>query len=185
MEMASLNLWKGRLQAAEAVLSAPAPSATVIRKVLKEAVTALSAAVRELVEMLAEVRILRERVGESEELYTSLLQSIPVALVTTARDGQILELNQDAAGLLSLSTRAAIGRSLLLFLAERESWLVIMRDMRATDPPLRRAVVLRPLEKKPRSYIASVSPAKDGALHWYLLPSSEKTGSELLAANIS
>jgi PAS domain-containing protein len=107
-----------------------------------------------------------------------LLDSIPIALVTTARDGRIVELNPDASDLLSLSRRAAIGRSLLLFFAERASWLDVMRELRDTDPPIRREITLRPREKGPRQCLACVSPAKDGALHWYLLPSSEKSDLE-------
>jgi PAS domain-containing protein len=182
VDMASLNLWRGRLQAAEAVLGAPSPSLNVIRKALRDAASALSAAVAQLDEMLGEVRKYRERVLKSEQLYGSLRDSIPIALVTTARDGQIVELNPDASILLSLSKRAAIGRSLLLFFAERESWLGVMRGLRDTDPPLRREITLRPREKAPRRCIVCVSPAKDDALHWYLLPLSEKSDSEELSA---
>jgi PAS domain S-box-containing protein len=172
--MVSVDLWKGRLHAAEAVLGAPSPSVNVIRKALKDSASALSAAVRQLDEMLAEVRTYRARLLESEQLYASLLDSIPVALVTTARNGQIVELNPEAATLLSLSRRAAIGRSLLLFFAERESWLGTIQGLRETDARIRRDITLRPREKGPLQCLACVSPAKDGALHWYLLPSSEK-----------
>jgi PAS domain S-box-containing protein len=175
----NINFWKGRQQAAEAVLSAPAPSVSVLRKALADAAVALNAAITELDETMGEVRRLREDARASDQRYTSLLCSIPVALVTTSRDGRIVELNQDAATLLNLSARAAIGRSLLVFFSERESWLVFMREMRDAASSIRRDITLRPRERGPRPCTACVSPTTDGAIHWYLLAKTEKPASDL------
>jgi PAS domain S-box-containing protein len=170
----NLNLWKGRLLAAEAVLGAPSPATTLVtRKVLADATAALDASVRHLQELLDEVRALRQRLGESDRRYESLVRSIPVPMVTTSRTGEIVELNPAAASLINVKIRGAIGRSLLLFfVAERDWWLGRISDMRDTDPAVEREVIVRPKEKALRKLMACVCPANDGALHWYLLSGS-------------
>lgn len=91
-----------------------------------------------------------------------------IPAITTTLHGEILTANVEAVALLNVSERFLRGKRLVLFFTDRPSWLLTMRQLRESDPPIRRVAMVRPRDKRPQRRIALVSRHGD-SIQWLFL----------------
>jgi PAS domain-containing protein len=119
---------------------------------------------------MRELETARESLKVAQDEHELLLRSLPVAYITTGRSGEIRTANPEAALLLNASMRHLTGKSLLLFLEDRNSWEATLRNLLKFDPAVRRSTILRPRERARRQMLASVSCVDGDTLRWFLVP---------------
>ena len=170
----ALKAWRGRVDAAQAVLNAQPPAhEKKARRVLAEAASALAAAIERLDRSVAQGQQAAAQAQAERRRYESLFEDLPIAVITTQRWGDIVDLNPVAATLLNLSARHAAAKSLLLFFDPRTEWMDVCRTLAISDAPLVRAVTVRPRDRAPQRLIAQVRLVEDNLARWFLLPATE------------
>jgi PAS domain-containing protein len=167
-----LDTLNARLRAAEAVLDASAKDVReeLVRKALATTTDALRTSIERLEVGTRELAHVRDLLAAAHEEHRLLSQSMPVAYVTTARSGEIVEANPHAGMLLNTSVRHLIGKSLLLFFEDRKSWEATLRTLRKFDDSIRRPIIVRPRERASKPILACVSCIEEDTLWWFLLP---------------
>jgi PAS domain-containing protein len=171
----TLNAWKARLQAAQAVLGSPQSAVQEKRllKVLADTASVLDAAVLRLEESLSALQSAKQTADAERRRYAALFQDLPIAAITTDRFGDIIDLNPAAQTLLNTSERYASRKSLLLFFDDRLSWMDVLKQLHELDKPILRPVTVRPKERAPKRFRAHVGLSEGDVLRWFLLPASE------------
>jgi PAS domain-containing protein len=138
----------------------------------------LKVALRELGELLEELRVATEQLqAASDDLaaarreadanagrFMELYERLPLACVLTDDVGMVDEANTLAATLLNVARPHLSGKPLLLFLPEREHYFQLVQDVRVNGSAAGR-VLLRPREKKPRPVGISIT-ALPQQLRW-------------------
>jgi len=170
----ALDAWKGRLRAAQAVLDMPlgTVSERVVRKTLASAADALGAAIDRLETTARESTSLRDSVKALERQSELLLRCLPIPSITTSRAGEIVALNPTAASLLNTSARHLIGKSLLLFLEDRDACVAAIHELREPEASVRRSIMLRPRERARKQVLSYVACLDEDMLQWFLFPDS-------------
>jgi PAS domain-containing protein len=168
-----LDAWKGRLRAAEAVLDRPAGqvSEQVVRKTLVSLIDALRGAIDRLETAAHELTSLRDSANAVERRSELILRCLPIPSIRTSRAGEIVAVNPKAASLLKTSARYLIGKSLLLFLEDRDACVAMLRELRESETA-ERPITLRPKERAKRQALAYVARLDEDTLQWFLFPDS-------------
>jgi len=169
-----LDAWKGRLRAAQAVLDMPPGKVSdrVVRKTLASVVDTLRTSIDRLETSARELTSLRASAKALERQSELLLRSLPTPSITTSRAGDIVAINPKAASLLNTSARHLIGKSLLLFLEDRDAGFAILRELREPEATVRRPITLRPRERARRHVLSCVTCLDEDTVQWFLFPDS-------------
>lgn len=169
-----LDTIKGRLFAAEALLSAPpgAVNGKLARKTLASTTDALRVSIERLELALAGHERIRAFATAAQDRYDLLLNALPIAAVATSHFGEIAGVNLEAGLLLNTAPRGLIGKSLLLFFDERDSWVATLREVQLQDAgvSVRRSAAVRPKERARKQMLARIVRLDDETLQWFLLP---------------
>ena len=134
--------------------------------------------VRDLAGSRLECDRLREAVNVEQAAWEQLFDAVPVAGVLTDASGTVRHVNTAAAALLNVSAQHLLGRELIVFSVDRESFLgVLLRLARGADH-VRTTMMLRPRECRGLLVDAVITPASSGdpaSWVWFLMPSPERS----------
>lgn len=172
LNRAQLCNWESTLQSAWDALEDPRGGTARFQARLRGTMIGL----REAVEALKRVA-LAEEVGRRQQAeirchLERLVEHLPIPYLLTTVDGGILAANDAAGVALNVASRMLVGRNLLVFMDDRESWLQALAETAASGSPFRRACNVRPRERIQQSVLASVSTVVIGSnatIQWFLV----------------
>jgi PAS domain-containing protein len=130
----------------------------------------LRTALRELEEVLEELRVATEQLHAASddlmaarrdavahaERYRELHEGLPVPCILTDPEATVDEANGHAAALLNVARPYLQGKSLLLFMPDRDQYFRMLERVRAEGAATDRAI-LRPRDRKPRAVSVGVT----------------------------
>jgi PAS domain-containing protein len=171
LNRAQLCAWESSLQLACDALEDPRVGTARLQARLRGAMLGLREAV-EALKRMAEARDLAQRRHAATWNHLEcLVENLPVPYLLTTVVGEILAANPAAGVALNVASRVLVGRNLLVFLDDRESWLTALGEAAASGSPLRRVCSVRPRERVQQRVVASISAvalASGHAVQWFL-----------------
>jgi PAS domain S-box-containing protein len=148
-ELSNIQLlnWRSSIESAQQALDREHASVAALRGRLTEVTSSLEQCLGSAQRLAGMVVNLRRTVSAEHRRWTALIEHLPTPFVLTTRGGIIIALNRVAARALNVSARALVGRSLLLFLDDRESWMQLLTQAAAQSEGTTRSATLRPRER--------------------------------------
>lgn len=171
MNRAQLQAWESSLEMAANALDFDGAGPARLRARLRNTTSALRESVETVRRLFEAVVTLRQELLLEERRGAAIVDNLPTPYLVTSTDGTILRVNKAAAAAVNVSARALVGRSLLVFLDDRETWMHVLADVTVSEAPTRRAGKLRPRERLQIDVTAHLSfcPAQYGpAVQWFL-----------------
>jgi len=169
MKPTELARWQARVRQGDAILAAESAKDHLLRRALDDSTSALKGALDRLLEATETLRRTRRELGVATERFDGFLQFLPVPTLATSRIGDILDVNPEARDLLNIS-RHPRGKSLLLFLDDRGSWMTTMKALQVGDSPQRRVVSLRLKDRAAVQTTVCFFLECTDTIRWCLLP---------------
>lgn len=171
LNRAQLCAWESSLQMANDALDDPRGGTARFQARLRSTISALREAIEGLKRMESESEMALRQAREARMQLAHVTEHLPIPFLVTTDDGTVLAANRAAGVALNVSSRALLGRNLMVFFDDREAWLSIMTAMRASGVPACREGNIRPRERVQQRVLASLSAATspDGpAIQWFL-----------------
>ena len=171
LNRAQLQAWESAIGMASNALDHEGAGTARLRGRLRNTMSALRESVetaRRLVEAVAGLRL---DLHTEKERLAGVVDHLPTPYLLTSPGGTIQGINRAAATAVNVSSRALVGRNLLLFLDDRDGWMQVLAQVAASRLATRRAGKLRPRGRLQVPVVAnlSVSDTPDGpAIQWFL-----------------
>jgi len=171
LNRAQLQAWETSLGMAATALDYDGAGPARLRGRLRNTMSALRESVETVRRLCETVVALRRELLAEEGRAAGIVDPLPIPYLVTSADGAILRVNQAAAAAVNVSARALVGRNILVFLDERETWMQVLAEVTVSGIGTRRAGKLRPRERLQAAVVAnlSVCDAPEGpAVQWFL-----------------
>lgn len=149
----------------------------------------ISVALRELQSALEELRVAIEHLDKMSDTiaearvvsqdavarYDELIDAMPLPCVFTNDAGVVQTANDAAARLFNISARHLAGKPLLLFVADRDEFLTLLRETTVEPEPVSAELTIRPRDRKPRAVSLLVrNLPRHGQRCWFLEPKQQE-----------
>jgi PAS domain S-box-containing protein len=154
--------WQSSIEAAQRALDRENPSACALRGRLTEVMSQFESCLASAQRLANLVVDLRRTVSAEHGRWTALIEQLPTPYVLTTRGGAIIAVNRAGARALNVSARALVGRSLLLFLDDRESWLQVLAHAASRPEGTTRSGKVRPRERQAVPVTVRLSSSETG-----------------------
>lgn len=167
-----ITAWTESVRRAGEALQQPAAREARLRARLRHTAFSLTNALEMLTVLFEQIDVAREQVRAHEGRLAGILAHVPCPYVITTPDAAVLEVNPAATQILNMSARGLLGRNLLLYFDDRDTWARQLAEVSASGTAARRAAVLRPRERVAEHVTTHVSvlPFNPDVLQWFIVP---------------
>ena len=166
----------GRLADLQRRAEEDAAARPLMKRALKEleaAIEQLRTANEHLHQQAEQLSATRAYSADVANRFEDFIQAVPVPCVWTDMAGTIAAANDAAAALLNVARARLVGKSLMLFLAERDQYFATLQTLGRGNDNAVLQTVLRPRERKPHpaQVTARLLPS-DERVCWFFQPCS-------------